>query len=44
MRLWQILFASFILLSSAAYAEPIVTESTSDSTVTTNGKTETTVK
>lgn len=44
MRLWQILFASLILLSSASYAEPIVTESTSNSTVTTNGKTETTVK
>ena len=44
MRLWQILFASLILLSSASYAEPIVTESTSNSTVTTKGETETTVK
>lgn len=44
MRLWQVIFASFIILSSAAYAEPIVTESTSNSTVTTKGETETTVK
>ena len=44
MHLWQIIFASFILLSSATYAEPIVTESTSTSTVTTKGETETTVK
>jgi len=44
MRIWQVIFASFIILSSAAYAEPIVTESTSNSTVTTKGETETTVK
>ena len=44
MHLWRIVFAGFILLSSVAYAEPIVTESTSNSTVTTKGQTETTVK
>ena len=36
--------AAFIMSTSYAIAEPIVTESTSNSTVTTTGKTETTVK
>ena len=36
--------AAFIMSISYAVAEPIVTESTSNSTVTTTGKTETTVK
>ena len=36
--------AAFIMSTSYAVAEPIVTESTSNSTVTTTGKTETTVK
>ena len=39
-----IIFAGFIMLSSAVFAEPIITESTSTSNVTTQGKTETTVK
>lgn len=35
---------AFVMTISTAFAEPIVTESTSNSTVNTNGKTETTVK
>ena len=35
---------TIVCISTLAYAEPIVTESTSDSSVTTNGKMETTVK
>ena len=38
------LAAVFIMFSSLAIAEPIVTESTTNSTVTTNGSMETTVK
>ena len=34
----------FIMFTSFAMAEPIVTESTSDSTITTNGKMDTTIK
>lgn len=36
--------AAFIMYTSLAVAEPIVTESTSNSTITTNGSMETTVK
>ena len=36
--------AAFIMYTSLAIAEPIVTESTSNSTITTNGSMETTVK
>lgn len=44
MKLTAIVSAGFIMLISSAMADPIVTESTSNSTVNTNGKTETTVK
>ena len=40
---WLLLFSA-LLTASVAYAEPIVTESTTNSTVTTNGSMETTVK
>ena len=36
--------AGFVMYTSFAFADAIVTESTSSSTVTTTGKTETTVK
>ena len=36
--------AAFIMYTSLAIAEPIVTESTTNSTITTNGSMETTVK
>ena len=36
--------AGFIMATSFTVAQPIVTESTSNSTVTSNGKNETTVK
>ena len=39
-----ILVLIFVCISSSAYADPIVTESTSNSTVTTKGDTKTTVK
>lgn len=39
-----VLVASFIMFCTPAFSEPIVTESTSSSNVTTTGKTETTVK
>jgi len=39
-----ILVLIFVCISSSAYADPIVTESTSNSTVTTTGDTKTTVK
>jgi len=39
-----ILVLIFVCISSSAYADPIVTESTSNSTVTTTGDNKTTVK
>jgi hypothetical protein len=40
---WLVLFSTLFVISTA-HAEPIVTESTTNSTVTTNGSMETTVK
>lgn len=40
---WLVLFSALFIISTA-HAEPIVTESTTNSTVTTNGSMETTVK
>lgn len=42
--LQTLMLLSFFVLGSVAYADPIVTESTSNSNVTTKGTTETTVK
>ena len=43
--MWRVLVATFLLFAATAYGqEPIVTESTTTSTVTTNGKMETVVK
>lgn len=43
--MWRVLTATFLLFAATAYGqEPIVTESTTTSTVTTNGSMETTVK
>ena len=42
---WKLAVAGLVMsLSMVSAAEPIVTESTTNSTVTTNGQTETTVK
>mgnify|MGYP001085413507 CR=1 FL=1 len=43
MKLAMVIFAGFIMTISSAMAEPIVTESTTDSTVTTNGNMTTTI-
>jgi hypothetical protein len=43
MKLAMVIFAGFIMNISSAMAEPIVTESTTDSTVTTNGNMTTTI-